>query len=85
MFAKEEAREYCHYYGLMILSQLGECFHSIDDIKKYITIVVQALKHENPLLRHAAIHVFGQFADDFGAIFANKYGENLYSILVPML
>ena len=69
----------------MTLSQLGECFHSIDDIKKYITIVVQALMHENPLLRHAALQVLGQFADDFGAIFANKYGENLYSVLVPLL
>ena len=68
MFAKEDTLEYCHYCGLMILSQLGECFHSIDDINKYITIVMQILKHENHLLRHTAIHVFGQSADYFGPI-----------------
>ena len=59
MFAKEEAREDCRYYGLMILSQLGECFQSIDDIKEYIPIVIQAIKHENHLLRHAAVNVLG--------------------------
>lgn len=56
---KEENKEFCLYYGLIILSQLGGCFHIIDDIKKYFPIVRKALTNENPLLRHAAANVLG--------------------------
>jgi hypothetical protein len=48
----------------MILSQLGECFEHAADIKKYMTITIQALQHDNPMLRYAALQVIGQFADD---------------------
>ena len=56
---EEGNKEFCRYYGLIILSQLGGCFHIIDDIKKYFPIVIKALKNENPLLRHATANVLG--------------------------
>ncbi len=50
------------YCGLMIMSQIGEYLEGPDKAEHYLTIAINSLSHDNPMLRYAACHIIGLFS-----------------------
>jgi importin-5 len=67
--------------ALMAFSQVGEYIEDIKNISAMVPIVLTHLKHQNPKVRHAALHCIGQISDDMTEEFQEEYG----SIVLPAL
>lgn len=60
------------YISIMLASQIGEYLEDHNDINDLIEVFLGFQDDENPKVRFAVYHVFGQYADDLGQPFIEK-------------
>lgn len=73
------------YTAVMALSQIGEYIEDVEKISSVLQMITAFLKHENPMMRYASCHAIGQISDDMQPRFQEKYGNDIFPILVDLL
>jgi hypothetical protein len=69
----------------MALSQVSEYMEDTSKISPYLSVVFPYFSNPNPMLRYAACHAVGQFADDLSPKYQELYGSQTFSTLVQIL
>jgi hypothetical protein len=70
------------YTLIMAMSQLGEGVDSPDAILPYVNCGISSISHPHPKIRYAALHMFGQMADDMKPNFQETYGQQLLPLIM---
>lgn len=73
------------YTAVMALSQIGEYIEDVEKISSVLQMILGFLTNENPMMRYAACHAIGQISDDMQPRFQEKYGNDVFPILVQLL
>lgn len=69
----------------MAFSQVGEYIEDVKGIAAMVPQVLEHLKHQNPKVRHAALHCIGQISDDMTEDFQEEYGNVVLPALIATL
>lgn len=73
------------YTAVMALSQIGEYIEDVDKISAVLQMIMSFLGNENPMMRYAACHAIGQISDDMQPKFQEKYGTDVFPLLLNLL
>lgn len=71
--------------GILAFSQVGEYVDEPDKIASMIPVLEQHLTHQNPKIRHAALHCIGQTADDMPEDFQKAFHTTIVPALIRAL
>eukprot|EP01128_Nolandella_sp_AFSM9_P007308 TRINITY_DN3968_c0_g1_i1.p1 TRINITY_DN3968_c0_g1~~TRINITY_DN3968_c0_g1_i1.p1 ORF type:complete len:1125 (+),score=299.33 TRINITY_DN3968_c0_g1_i1:64-3375(+) len=75
------------HLALMAMVQVFEgCKEELfEHLDKIVEMVLPCFQDQNPRVRHAAVHVFGQLAIDFAPIVQEEFHAVIFNALVPVL
>jgi importin-5 len=69
----------------MAFSQIGEYLDNPEKVAPMIPVIIQHLKHTNPMIRFAALHSFGQLSEDMTYEFSNQFHKQVIPAMICAL